>query len=176
MDHSSVNAYPVPSQPPELPIPAWKPFPNGRVREVRVRYGRSRVPVEMGTKITLPVDIVSAFRDLADEQVEVFRVGFLDVGNHLMAYEDVSRGTLTSAQAHPRDVFYSAVHLRACSIIAAHNHPSGTPAPSSADIEFTRLLKKAGQTLGIELLDHVIITPDDYYSFEESGQLGLACW
>ena len=165
-------AYPVSAQPPQLPVPAWKPLPEGRVREVRVRYGRSRVPVDKGTKIEMPIDIAEAFRDLADEPVEVFRVGFLDSGNNLLAYEDISRGILTSTLAHPREVFYSAVHLRAAAIVCAHNHPGSSPAPSAADMELTGRLVNAGEILGIRLLDHVIITPDDYYSFQEYRQLG----
>ena len=167
-------AYPVPAQPPQLPVPAWKPLPEGRVRQVKVRYGRSRVPMKKGTKIANPRDIADAFRDLADEQVEVLRVGFLDSGCRLLAYEDVSRGTVDCTHAHPREVFYSAVHLRASAVVLAHNHPNGSAAPSSADIGLTGRLEKAGSLLGIRLLDHLIITPDDYFSFHGSHLLGRA--
>jgi len=87
-------------------------------------------------------------------------------------------GTATAALAHPREVFRIAVLASASSIIAVHNHPSGDPSPSAADIQLTRQLREAGQALDIPVLDHVIIgnVLDDplsrgYYSFREVGLL-----
>jgi DNA repair protein RadC len=70
---------------------------------------------------------------------------------------------------HPREVFAPAIELRAASLIVAHNHPNGQLQPSEADIEITKRLTKSADILGIELLDHLIITKQGYFSFEEEG-------
>ena len=95
------------------------------------------------------------------------------LGRHL-----VTLGTATAALCHPREVFRIAVLASAVSIICIHNHPSGDPAPSAADLQITRLLKDASKTLEISLLDHIIIgnREDDpiargFYSFREAGLL-----
>ena len=69
----------------------------------------------------------------------------------------VTVGTATAALAHPREVFRAAILANACAIVCVHNHPSGDPAPSSADVQITRLLREASKTVEIDLLDHVII-------------------
>jgi DNA repair protein RadC len=90
----------------------------------------------------------------------------------------ISSGTLNSCLVHPREVFRAAIMASACSIVLVHNHPSGDPAPSSADCTITRKIRESGQVMQIELLDHVIIgcTVDDplgtgYYSFRSGGLL-----
>ena len=90
----------------------------------------------------------------------------------------VTLGTLTCALAHPREVFKIAILASAASIVVSHNHPSGDPAPSSADIQLTRQLREAAKIIGIDLIDHVIVgTAEDdplhvgYYSFRAAGQL-----
>jgi DNA repair protein RadC len=100
----------------------------------------------------------------------------LDRKNKPIGRTMVTLGTLTSSLAHPREVFKIAILASAAAIIVSHNHPSGDPTPSAADIQFTRQLREAAGIIGIELLDHVIVgTPEDdpskegYYSFRSAG-------
>lgn len=84
----------------------------------------------------------------------------------------VASGTVNGVNVHPRDVFRPAVQKNACSLIVAHNHPSGDPAPSRQDIELTRQLKEASKMIGIPLLDHLILTDSEKrYSFRENGRI-----
>ena len=164
-----LSAYSLPSQQVALPVPAWKPVPGGRLRQVKVRYGKGPVKARKNTRIELPVDAWVAFKDLRLEPVEVFRVAFLDSGNYLMAYEDIARGTVNNVTVHPREVFYSAVHLRASSILALHNHPGSlhAPMPSEWDRMITCKLLEVGELLGIRLLDHIVIGEESYFSFKD---------
>lgn len=145
--------------------------PPGEVREIRVAYARRGIPVKRGQRILVAKDVHAAFKDIAYETVEVFRAVYLDGFNQVIAFEDVSRGIVNRTMVHPREVFWSAIYLRAVSVIVMHNHPSGTSAPSPEDVEVTRRLKEAGETLGIKVLDHVIVTEDSYYSFKEHNRL-----
>ena len=108
--------------------------------------------------------------------VEKFWVLCLNRKNRLIRQVELTSGTATSSLAHPREVFREAVHHGATSVVCVHNHPSGDPAPSAADVQVTRQLREAARALDIQLLDHVIIgqTATDprsrgYYSFRESG-------
>jgi DNA repair protein RadC len=107
--------------------------------------------------------------------VETFRVLLLNSRRRLMDIQIVSNGTLDTILVHPREVFRGAIASNASAIIVAHNHPSGDPTPSEADIKVTRDLIRAGQLLKIELLDHVIVgratpeRPKDYSSLRELG-------
>ncbi len=100
---------------------------------------------------------------------EHFVVLYLDAKNKLLGRESISVGTLDSVHAHPREVFTGAVAARAKSVIVAHNHPSGDPAPSKEDKEITRRLQVAGKVLGIELLDHIIVGNEKCVSMKEEG-------
>ena len=111
-------------------------------------------------------------------EIEKFWVLCLNRKNRLKKLVEVTSGTATSALAHPREVFRSAVQYAATAIVCVHNHPSGDPAPSSADVQVTRQLREASRALDIELLDHVILgdtaadpTSLGYYSFREAGIL-----
>jgi DNA repair protein RadC len=115
---------------------------------------------------------------IAALSVEKFWVLCLNRKNRLMKQVEVTSGTATSSLAHPREVYREAIRQGATAIICVHNHPSGDPAPSAADIQVTRLLREAAKTIDIELLDHVIVgraSSDPrgvgYYSFRESGVL-----
>ena len=111
--------------------------------------------------------------------VEKFWVLCLNRKNRLIKCVEVTSGTATSALAHPREVFREAIRESASAIICAHNHPSGDPAPSAADIAITRQLVEAAKTVQIPLLDHVIVgtlSADPaklgYYSFQSAGLIG----
>lgn len=108
-------------------------------------------------------------------EVETFQSVLLNTRRRLIRVEQISQGTLDTILVHPREVFRSAIAANAAALILVHNHPSGDPTPSEADIKATRDLIRAGQLLKIELLDHVILgraTPDrpkDYASLRELG-------
>jgi DNA repair protein RadC len=82
---------------------------------------------------------------------------------------DISIGTLNANLIHPREVFKEAVRSSAAQIIIAHNHPSGDPEPSPDDVAITRRLEEAAKIFGIELLDHIIVTKDSFFSLKERG-------
>ena len=84
---------------------------------------------------------------------------------------DVSVGTLTNTLVHPREVYEPAIRCGAAHIILAHNHPSGDPMPSAEDHRLTRVLKEAGNLLGIPVTDHVILGGNEFFSFAEEGVL-----
>lgn len=102
---------------------------------------------------------------------ECFKVIYLDTKNKIIADENISMGSLNASIVHPREVFKNAVKKSANSIIAMHNHPSGDPAPSKEDIDITKRISKAGELLGITLLDHIIIGDHQYISFKEEKLL-----
>ena len=107
--------------------------------------------------------------------VETFKVVLLNRRNRLIRIENVSQGTVDSILIHPREVFRHAIAANATGIILAHNHPSGDPTPSSADLSATGDIVRAGQVLKIDVLDHVIIgmrtegRAKDYFSIRQSG-------
>ena len=121
--------------------------------------------------ITCPQDVLEQCRDFKGLAKEVFKVFLLDSSNAVIAEEIVSIGILNMSVIHPREIFKLAIIKSACAIVAAHNHPSGNTKPSKEDIEITRRLKQAGELLGIELLDHVIVSGklDGYKSIETGG-------
>lgn len=109
---------------------------------------------------------------------ETFWVIMLNRKTRAIARHLCTTGTLTSSLVHPREVFKPAILSSAAGIIVAHNHPSGDPAPSSADLQVTRQLREAARTLDISLIDHVVLgrpeadpTGRGYYSFREAGLL-----
>lgn len=111
--------------------------------------------------------------------VESLQVLFLNTRRRLIGVQNVSQGTLDTILVHPREVFAAAISKRASAIVLVHNHPSGDPTPSEADIKVTRDLIRAGQLLKIDVLDHVIIgraTPErtkDYVSLRELGYFAV---
>ena len=105
-----------------------------------------------------PEKIVALLREeCRASQVEVFLVILLNARRRLISVEKVSQGTVDATVAHAREVFRTAITSNASAIILAHNHPSGDPTPSDADIRVTRDLIRAGQVLHLEVLDHVIV-------------------
>ena len=103
---------------------------------------------------------------MAFEPREQFRVLFLDKRNHLIADEVHQHGTIDHTPVYPREVVKRAIELDASAILIAHNHPSGDPTPSHADIEMTKAILAACQTLGIAVHDHVVIGKDGHASFK----------
>ncbi len=106
---------------------------------------------------------------MAHEATEHFRVLFLNRRNELIADEVQQKGTVDHTPVYPREVVKRALELGATAVIMVHNHPSGDPTPSPADIEMTREVKEAGEKLGIQLHDHVIIGRRGHNSFKTLG-------
>ena len=123
------------------------------------------------TRISSPADVadlVSQYLDNADR--ENFVVVCLDRKGEPTAIHTVSIGNLHSSIVHPREVFKVAVLSNSASIILAHNHPSGDPTPSTEDLKVTQRIKSAGEILGIDVLDHIIVG-DTNYSLDRHNQL-----
>ncbi len=108
---------------------------------------------------------------LAREKVEQFRILFLDNRNRLLADEAQARGTVNHTPVYPREVVKRALELHATAIILVHNHPSGDPTPSRDDIEMTREIRTASQTLGVVVHDHIIVGNGRWLSFRKEGLL-----
>ena len=106
--------------------------------------------------------------------VEQFGIVLLDTKHRLLQIRLVSSGSLDSTVAHPREVFRDAIAGRAAAIVLFHNHPSGDPRPSADDVALTARLVEAGHVIGIDVLDHLILADQRYYSFAEAGQLPRA--
>lgn len=125
-----------------------------------------------GDKVIIsgPKDVYNALfakmRGMSKEKVVVL---ILDTKNKVIKEEIVSIGTLDASIVHPRDVFRPAIECNASSVIIAHNHPSGDPAPSREDILITEKLLEGGKLLGINLLDHIIIGEHKYKSLKDEG-------
>jgi DNA repair protein RadC len=114
--------------------------------------------------IDSPEKAVEQLSDIRDKKQEYFVCLTLDGANRLIAKRIITIGTLTASLVHPREVFAEAITDRAASIIIAHNHPSGSLNPSTADIGVTHRLINAGKLLGISVVDHIIITADTWSS------------
>ncbi|MGB7193555.1 DNA repair protein RadC [Collimonas pratensis] len=108
---------------------------------------------------------------LTNKPYESFLVLFLDVRNRLICADELFRGTLTHASVYPREVVKAALARNAASVMLAHNHPSGTLEPSTADHQLTQTLKQALDLIGVRVLDHFIVAGTQVYSFAEHGQL-----
>lgn len=115
------------------------------------------------------LDYLSAV--LARERVEQFRVLFLDTRNRLIADEAQARGTVNHTPVYPREVVRRALELQATALILVHNHPSGDPTPSRADLEMTQEVKAAAASLGIVLHDHLVVGNGRHLSFRREGLL-----
>ncbi len=101
------------------------------------------------------------------EYLEAFKVIYLNAANRVLGIHTASTGTQTACLADPKQVFAGALVAGATKIILAHNHPTGTLEPSKADIDLTKRMAKAGEILGIPVLDHIIVTVNGYYSFAD---------
>ena len=108
---------------------------------------------------------------LAHEAREQFRVLFLDKKNQLIADEVMNRGTVDHAPVYPREVMRRALELSSSAVILVHNHPSGDPTPSSADVDMTRQIVEAGRSLRIAVHDHLVVGRDGVASFKALGLL-----
>lgn len=141
--------------------------------EAAVELGRRTLAARAARKATTlstPEDVVALVKPLVSgRDREVFVCACLDTKNRVRKVVEVSIGSLNASIVHPRELFKEAVGVSAASVVVCHNHPSGDPTPSGADIQLTRRLVKAGDVLGIELLDHVVIGGDEHASLRDLG-------
>lgn len=121
--------------------------------------------------ISSPQDALDQLTELRHLKKEHFVVLYLNARNQLIHKETISVGTLTSSLVHPREVFEPAIRHLAASIMLAHNHPSGESEPSQEDIEITNMILESGRILGVNLLDHLIITDKGFYSLSDKISL-----
>ncbi|OGS20814.1 MAG: hypothetical protein A3J83_07820 [Elusimicrobia bacterium RIFOXYA2_FULL_40_6] len=115
--------------------------------------------------ISKPQDVLIQLHDIRTKQKEHFVVLYLNARNELLHKEFISIGILNASIVHPREVFAPAIERLASSIIVAHNHPSGDTTPSEDDRKLTKRLIESGKLLGIEVLDHVIVSEREHFSF-----------
>lgn len=137
-------------------------------QEISERLAKQRMP----KKITLnSSNIVANYlqKSIGKKKKENFIMLSMDARNNLIKICNISVGSINASIVHPREVFKEAIQSLAVQIIIAHNHPSGNPEPSPEDIALTRRLGEAAKIFGIELLDHVIVTSDKYFSLKEQN-------
>jgi len=119
--------------------------------------------------ISRPADILPLLADIKGRKKEYFVAVFLNARNQVICREDVSVGSLNASLVHPREVFLPAVGSSAASVILAHNHPSGDTSPSQEDLNLTRRMVQAGDIMGIEVLDHLIVGRERFMSMKQAG-------
>jgi len=120
--------------------------------------------------VKTPDDVVGVVRSrLRGKKKEHFLALLLDTRSQLIKVSEISIGSLDTSIVHPREVFKEAISASAASVIFAHNHPSGDPEASEDDIELTKRLAKAGEIVGIDVLDHIIIGDKNYLSLKRQG-------
>jgi DNA repair protein RadC len=134
--------------------------------ELGRRYFGSK---ENGAKVTRPEDIIPLVAHLREKRQEHFVCIALNGAGEVLGNRVITVGLLNHSLVHPREVFADAITDRAASVICVHNHPSGSLEPSSQDIAITTQLKEAGSILGIQLVDHIIVTRTGHVSMRERG-------
>ncbi len=133
---------------------------------VEERVAKEKIPEKIELQ-SLQSIVHYVQKKIGREKQEHFIALYLDTQNRLIQDRSISVGTLNAALVHPREVFEPAVVARAASIIVAHNHPSGVTEPSSEDRDITKRLVETGRVLGIELRDHIIVSPIEHFSFQQ---------
>ena len=131
--------------------------------------GRRLLQNKQSTLLLSPKDVWEELKDIRDNKKEHFVIFFLDTRNQEIKREIISIGSLNASLVHPREVFEPAVRYSAAQIIVAHNHPSGDPEPSKEDLEVTQKLVESGKILGIDVIDHVVVTKDRFLSLKKQN-------
>ncbi len=142
------------------------------VAEIQLSY-KSNVKPSLRPKITSSRDahevLKRVWNDSVIELCEQFKVLFTNRANKVLGVFEVSTGGMAGTVADPKLIFVAALRAGATGLILSHNHPSGNLTPSHADIELTKKIKEGGRLLEIQLLDHLILTSESYYSFADEG-------
>jgi DNA repair protein RadC len=147
---------------------------NYQVAEIQLIY-KSNVKPSLRPRISGSMDAYNVLLDGWDgnklDLIEQFKVLLINRANKVLGIFEVSTGGIAGTVADPKLIFVAAIKGAATGIILAHNHPSGNLTPSQADIDLTRKIKEAGKLLEIQVLDHLILTSEKYYSFADEGIL-----
>jgi DNA repair protein RadC len=146
---------------------------TSNLREIEIVY-RNKVRMADMEKVCGSRDVYEVLQRIWSpkiDHIEEFIVLCLNRANRVLGWARVSQGGLSGTVADPKVIFQVALKSNSCSIIIAHNHPSGNLNPSEADIQLTRKLKDAGVLLDLPVLDHLIISSEGYYSFADEGLL-----
>ena len=136
-----------------------------------VEFARRRTSGRAIKRATRPQDVFESVRHYFDDAQERFIVVGINGAGEIIFSKVVTVGLLDRTLIHPREVFSDALKMRCSSIFVAHNHPSRNLEPSSPDKASTLRLKEAGELLGIQLLDHIIFSDEDFFSFREHGEM-----
>ena len=149
-----------------------------RASAVAAAFGLARRLAEAafrpGTAVRSGADVARIVRDSArGSRRESFFAVLLDVRHRLLSLHTVSTGSVDAAPVHPREVFSPAIRDGAAAVVVAHNHPSGDPTPSAEDRQVTARLREVGVLVGIELLDHLVVGAERYYSFAEESYYAM---
>jgi DNA repair protein RadC len=163
----------------ELPPNSWQQQPGiGRATSARLsavfELGRRvyATPAEASRlRLTRPRDVFKEVRHIGPLKKEHLLGLYLDAQNGLIHTETISVGSLNTTRTHPREILYPAIVHLAFGFILAHNHPSGSLDPSDEDVAFSRAVHRAGELVGIELYDHLIVTATGFTSLRERGAL-----
>lgn len=138
----------------------------GQAAPVPILWTRQNPDHKKGAAVNGPEDVYKAMKFLEAEDREMLYALHLDAKNQIIAMEIVTVGTLTNSLIHPREIFKGAILNNSARIILVHNHPSGDATPSEDDLTVTERCMNAGELLGIEVIDHVIIGAGDYRSIK----------
>lgn len=140
-----------------------------KLKVIRETVSQYRIEKATRQPITSTRTAMDVFREMIGyEKQEHVVLLTLDTKNHIISRKVIFKGSLNSSVAHPREIFKQAVEDSAARIMIGHNHPSGDVQPSQEDMHFTRRLRDAGEMMGIPLLDHIIVSDCDEYSFREA--------
>jgi DNA repair protein RadC len=140
------------------------------LQELFARLGEDRA--RRGEPLSDPADVArAAMARLGNKGTEEFWVLYLDTRNRVIEWRQAARGTVNATPVFPREIMATALRLEAANIILAHNHPGGDANPSKEDILLTGMIQEVATGLDIKVLDHVIVTDHDFYSFNDQGRL-----
>lgn len=145
---------------------------NYQVAEIQLTY-KSSVKPSLRPKVSASKDAYRLLLENWDEAKlelnEQFKIVLLNRANKVLGIFEASSGGMSGTVADPKLIFGAAIKAAACGMILAHNHPSGNLQPSQADIDLTKKLKEGGKLLEIQILDHIILTSEGYFSFADEG-------
>lgn len=140
------------------------------IQELFARIGETAT--RSGETLSDPVEVAkAAMARIGSKGTEEFWAAFLDSRNRVISWEQVSKGTVNATPVFPREIMATALRLEAVSVILTHNHPGGDPTPSQEDIMLTERIRESAHGLDIRILDHLVVTDTDYYSFNDHGYL-----
>lgn len=169
-DTTAITYHSKPSADPARRVAEACGVPIKAARRVALVLDFKAPAPETRVRLTRPSDVFQEARELHLSRQERMLGFYLDAQNGLLARVELSVGALNTTRTHPREIFWPAIGVNALGLILAHNHPSGASEPSDEDVAFTKAMQRAGELLGVELYDHVIVCgPSSYVSLRERG-------